>query len=202
MNPGGITHVRIGGEVRGPFRLAQLIELAEGGAITPATEAALAADGPWSPVQAWPECAQIFPPRAARGFKATEFTSVNRDSAPPVDHRDVIAWANRPPPPGVKPAIPTPPKPEPVSEVAEMVREVARIDALRAKPEVITPRKNANRRLVHYFILAALGNGVLAGIMFHYDALSDEWSRMIIFGWAGLYNAALAAIMLVMVPRY
>ncbi|HWA26308.1 MAG TPA: DUF4339 domain-containing protein [Lacunisphaera sp.] len=205
MDTAGITHVRIGGEAKGPLRPAQLRELAEGGAITPATEAAASADGPWRPIREWPEHLAIFPPRPILQFKAPEFEAVNRGPAPPVDHRELIAWANLPAPAGGKPAAspgsPITPKPEPVNDVLELVREVARVDALHAKPMVFPDRPKLSRRFVHYLILAATGNALLGGTVLHYWPI-DELSAAIFGGWAVLFNGGLAFIMLTMVPRY
>lgn len=206
MSAAKISHVRIGHVVRGPLHLAQLLELAEGGAITPTTDAAASATGPWSPINTWPEGAQLFPARPTLLFKATEFEHVNRGSSPPVDHRDLIAWANLPPPVGAAkapgPVILAAPKPEPVNEVLEIVREVARVDLQHAKPLVFPSRRKMSRRFMHCLIMAAIGNGLLVVFTLGYDGMSDEWSRLIIFGWTGLFNAGLAVIMLSMVPRY
>jgi hypothetical protein len=193
--------LRLSGEIRGPFRQAQLLELAEGGAITPATEAAATATGPWSPISAWPECTTLFPPRPTLQFKAAEFEAVNRQSIPPVDHRELIAWANLEPPAGAVPASSSVVKPEPVNEVLEIVREVARVDALHAKPMVFPTSRRLSRRFVHYLILAAIGNGLLGCVVLFYWPI-DELSAAIFAGWAALFNMGLAAIMLTMVPRY
>ena len=205
MSTGSITHVRIGHEVRGPLDPTQLRELAEGGAITPATEAAAAATGPWRPIRDWPEYPTLFPPRPVLLFKAAEFEAVNRGSTPPVDHRDLIAWANLPPPAGAAQgsalAAPAAPKPEPVNEVLEIVREVARVDALHAKPMVFPTRPKLSRRFVHYLILAAIGNGLLGCVVLYYSPI-DQMSAVIFAGWAVLSNGGLAFIMLTMVPRY
>lgn len=204
MSTGQITHVRLGGEVRGPLRPAQLLELAEGGAITPATHAAASADGPWRPIQEWPECTTLFPPRPTLQFKAAAFETVNRHSTPPVDHRDLIAWANLPPPGGAAktsgPAAPAAPKPEPVNEVLEIVREVARIEAKYEKPMVFPTRRHQYRHLIHYLILAAIGTAGVVGIGFYYRPL-DPMSMSILSGWAVLYNGGLAMIMQMLGPR-
>lgn len=192
----------LGGEIRGPFRSEQLHELVAGGAITPATEAATSATGPWSPLSAWPDCDTLFPQRPEILFKAAEFVAVNSPSTPPVDHRDLIAWANLAPPPGVvKPTAPTAPKPDPVNEVLEFVREVARVDEKYAKPMVFPTRRHQYRRLLHYLILAAVGCAVVVGIGIYYRPL-DAMSVMILSGWAILYVGGLAMIMLMIMPRH
>jgi hypothetical protein len=186
------------------LRPAQLQTLAEGGAITPATEAATSAAGPWSPIKTWPEYAQLFPPRPTLLFKAAEFEAVNRRATPPVDHRDLIAWANLPPPASaVKkpvPATPAAPKPEPVNEVLEIVREVAREEAKHAPPMVFPTRRHQHRRLLYFLTLAAIGSAGVAGLGFYYRPL-DEMSVAILCGWAVLYIGGLAMIMLVHLPR-
>jgi hypothetical protein len=201
MSQAGISHVRIGGEVRGPLRPAQLSELVEGGAITPATEAAAGAAGPWSPIKDWPECATLFPPRPVLTFKAAEFEAVNLRPTPPVDHREMIAWANLPPPAGVaKNPAPAAPKPEPVNEVLEIVRAVAKEEAKYEKPMVFPTRRHQHRRLIHFLMLAAAGSAVVAGVGFIYRPL-DELSMTILCGWTILYIGGLAMIMLVHLPR-
>jgi hypothetical protein len=188
----------LGGEIRGPFRPEQLHQLVEGGAITPATEAALAATGPWSPLGGRPEGATLFPKRPELQFKPAEFEAVNRNSVPPVDHRELIAWANLAPPPGAimaqGSATPSTPKVEPVNEVLEIVREVARVDAQFEKPMVFPTRRHRYRHLLHYLLLAAIGTAGVASIGFFYRPI-DSASVVILGGWAVLYNGGLAIIM-------
>jgi len=187
----------LGGEIRGPFRPEQLAQLVEGGAITPATASALAATGPWNPLGGRPECATLFPKRPELRFKPGEFETVNRDSVPPVDHRELIAWANLAPPLGatkVPGAAPAAPKPEPVNEVLEIVREVARVEARFEKPMVFPTRRHQYRHLIQYLILAAIGTAGVASIGLFYRPI-DSASVVILGGWAVLYNGGLALIM-------
>jgi hypothetical protein len=188
----------LGGEIRGPFRPEQLHQLVEGGAITPATDAAHAATGPWRALSDWPEGANLFPQRPEIRFKPAEFETVNHDSVPPVDHRELIAWANLAPPPGASrspgSAAPATPKTEPVNEVRAIVREVARVDAQFEKPMVFPPRRHQHRLLIHYLILAAIGTAVVASIGFIYRPIDTD-SVLILGSWAVLYNGGLAIIM-------
>ena len=206
MNSPTRLYLRFAGEARGPYQLEQLLELVAGGVVNPTTEAAASAAGPWVRLETLAVGQTLFPPRPELRFKATEFEAVNRGSSPPVDHRDLIAWANLPPPMGaakaLEPVIPAAPKPEPVNEVLEIVREVARVDLQHAKPLVFPSRRKMTRRFKHYLLMAAFGNGLLVAFTLGYDGWSDEWSRLIIMGWTGLFNAGLAVIMLSMVPRY
>lgn len=205
MATGFPSHLRFASAVRGPLRPAQFHELAEGGAISPATEAAMSADGPWSRLETWPCHAELFPARPTLTFKNTEFEKVNRDTTPPVDHRELIAWANlEPPANGPKSSGPTrAPKPEPATanEVLDIVREVVRVEQKFAKPMVFPSRRQVSRRFLHYLVLAVIGNGMMAGIALYYSPI-DEMSTMILGGWAALFNLGLAVIMLLMVPRY
>jgi hypothetical protein len=188
----------IGGEIRGPFQPEQLRQLVEGGAITPATDASYAATGPWRVLSGHPESANLFPQRSEIHFKPAEFETVNRATVPPVDHRELIAWANLPPPPSAflrqDSAAPAIPKPEPVNEVLEIVREVARVDARYEKPMVFPSRRQQYRHLIHYLILAAIGTGAVASIGFFYRPI-DSGSVLILGSWAVLYNGGLAIIM-------
>ena len=200
--------VRIGGEIRGPFAPPQLRELAEVAVIMPATEAAETPAGPWTRLEVLPWSAPLFPRRAEMSFKPAAFEKTNRDSAPPVDHRELIALAYRPPanlPPPLPAAGPagagTPPKPEPRNEVEEMVREVARREA-ELPPPVLEVKRRGKRRLVHYLVLLVAGNATLAAIPWYYGGPFDEFTTLVILSWFLFYNAGLAYAMFGLVPRY
>lgn len=91
-----VSFVRLDHEVRGPFTPDQLRELAERGLITLETEAAADAAGPWIMLRDSPACVEFFAARPGYEFKAGVFERVNQPGGPPVDHRDLIAAANRP----------------------------------------------------------------------------------------------------------
>jgi len=203
--------VRIGGALRGPFAPAQLRELAEVAVITPATEAAGTPAGPWTRLEALPWSAPLFPRRAEIGFKPAAFEKANRDSAPPVDHRELIAHANRPPPPGATEraaerqaaAGPDPArKIEAPNEVLEMVQGVARREAELAPPPILQIKRRGRRRLVHYLVLLVAGNATLAAIPWYYGGPFDEFTAPVILSWFLFYNAGLAYAMFGLVPRY
>ena len=106
-----VSFVRVDHEVRGPFTPDHLRELAERGLITPEFEAASDAAGPWMTLRDSPAGVEYFAARPGCEFKAGVFERLNQPGGPPVDHRDLIAAANRPPPstPGVSPPPATAP---------------------------------------------------------------------------------------------
>jgi hypothetical protein len=187
--------VRVGGEVRGPYALAELAELAGRTVITPETEAAPSSDGPWSLMITLPERAAIFPARVALAAKAN-FTATS-DSPTAVHLTDVIASSATPGPllrsrqdleAEVYRAGPaaTPP-----NEVEEMVRGVQAREVEFAPPLPPPPKRKMSRRLMLILALAVLGNAVLAAIPIAYGALGDEWSMLIFRGWFLIYNGGL-----------
>lgn len=206
MNSAPSLFVRIGDEVRGPYGIEQLRQLAEVGVITPATQTAESAAGPWTKLEAMAERAVVFPPRVEIKFKAREFAVENRDAGPPLDHRDLIAAANLPPPAtagaaaarsvAAEAAI----KSGPANEVSEMVREVGRRDAEFAPPPPPPKRRGLSRRVKFVAVLAVVGNAILAAIPMAYGAMHDGQSMMIVGSWAVLYNGAMA-MLYVSMPR-
>ena len=213
MNPPGPKlYVRVKQEVRGPYAMAQLHELASVQIITPATAAAENPAGPWVTLAQLPAGPVLFPPRPALQFKAAEFERVNSPHVAPVDHHDVIAAANRPLSAGAVAAANAAsaanprPAPAPVvntNEVLAMVQEVGRIESALNPPAAFDPgKKRGRRRFVHYLVLFALGNGALAFIPWHYHAPLAEYADPILLGWGVLYNVGLAYGMFVLTPRY
>jgi hypothetical protein len=192
--------VQIGAEIRGPYDVEQLRQLAEVEVITPATEAAETATGPWTKLEMRTERAAVFPSRAQMKFKATEFAVKNRDSETPLDHRDMIAAANLPPPATAGAAAErfaaaeADKKSTASDEVGEMVREVARRHADFAPPPPPPKRRRWSRRLKLVAVLAVVGNAVLAAIPVAYGAMHDGQSMMMVGGWAVLYNGAMAML--------
>lgn len=201
MKPEPGWFVRMGDEVRGPYAIAQLQQLAEVDVITPATEAAASSAGPWEKLEAMAVAAVVFPPRRNLGFKAAEFTVDNRSSAAPVDLRDVIAAANAPAlPPGANRTIArvtaaeSGKTPDAANEVSAMVREVGRKEAEFAPPPPPPKPRRPSRRLVFVGVLALLGNAVLVAIPVAYGALGDDLSMSIIRAWAVMFNGGLAVL--------
>jgi len=150
--------LRLGNEVRGPFGRERLRELAASNVVTPATEAAETAGGPWIRLQELPEWTDIFPTRAHYRFKARQFVPVNRSDAPPVDHREMIGAAQRND--GVAPAAgpATPPPPNEIETILQQNRarqQQAGLDRLRAMPRA------KYRRLRDYLIVVIGGNLVI-----------------------------------------
>ncbi|HVZ64268.1 MAG TPA: hypothetical protein VG936_06835 [Lacunisphaera sp.] len=196
-------YLRLGRDVRGPFTPTHLHELAAGGAISLETESAEQVDGPWTRLATRPFSDELFPRRPELQFKAAEFEAVNRGSLPPVDHHELIAWANLPPPaatigPGTS-ATPAAPRPEPRNDVLDIVREVARAEAQHAKPMVIPKKPLIGRRGRLLLAAIAAGNVVVVVTGFLYRPL-DPASLQILGGWAILYT--IGVIYLVhMLPR-
>ena len=157
MSPPVALFLRINQEVRGPFSPELLVELARLGVITPATEASANATGPWVSLQAMADCAAIFPVRPETRFRSQTFEDANPASTHPVNVRELIAAANRP---AYPPPIAESPRPTglpPGIDVAEILRENARIQAQFEKRVDLTPR--SNRRRLDYLIVLAVVNG-------------------------------------------
>lgn len=204
--------VRIGAEVRGPYSAGQLAALAEAGVVTPVTEAALHAAGPWRPLETHPAQAAIFPPRAVLTFKPTEFPVVNGpggpDAAPPVEIRDLIAQAAVPGrvlrpshPPELAAHLAAQQAAGAENEVAAMVRDVQAREAEFAPPPPPPAPWRPSARLKWTVGLALAGNGLLAAIPTAYGAWDDPTSMLIVSGWAALWNAALAGAYFLL-PRH
>jgi hypothetical protein len=159
MSQPTVLFLRLDQRIRGPFTPELLAELAQSGVITPATDASPDATGPWMPLQTLGDYAGMFPPRPAFQFRTKPFEHVNHASDPAVDLRTIIAAANRPPPPPATADSPRPAKAPPHIDVAEILRENARIQACFEKPVDLTPRPN--RRRLDYLILMIVVNGFL-----------------------------------------
>ena len=123
--------VRLHGLVRGPVAPAQLRNWAESGVITPATEVAAEAGGPWVQLETLPAAADLFPKRVQFGFKTPAFENANRDSAPPVDHRELIALANQQR--RVGPPVPRAPEVKPATAWESDVHAMLRLNLAKEK---------------------------------------------------------------------
>lgn len=190
------SYLLIGNEVRGPFTPDQLRTLAEVRAITPETHASAHAAGPWLKVQGRPDCAEIFPERRQFQFKGRAFENVNQAPAPPVDHRELIAAANRRP--DAVPGAPSPRPPPAANDVLDIVRETTRAQTRHEKAVDLTPRPN--RRLRDYLILMVLVNGFFVA-----DLILTRGSMVTsIFGLSGIVfsSAGITWIMFGVMSRY
>lgn len=194
--------VRVGENVRGPYGVEQLRELAEVGVVTPVTEGAVGKTGPWEKLETHPAREVIFPARAQLGFKATEFAVLNRkvtEEAAPANVQEMIAAAEVP---GkilkrtVQQAALEPPvekAPVAPNEVEEMVRAVQQVEAKFAPPPRPPPPWRPSGKLKLCVGLALLGNGVILAIPIYYGGWEDFWTMTIVRGWFVIYNGGLVA---------
>src|SRR5688572_3119381 len=93
MNPAPRYFVRVGPEIRGPYDVAQLRQLAEVGVIAPMSEVAVGREGPWVVLDRMAQRDEVFPARTSLRFKAAEFTAENPavpDASAPLDVQDLI----------------------------------------------------------------------------------------------------------------
>jgi len=202
MAPPPAHFVRLAGVVRGPLRLEHVREMAESGVITPETEIAPAADGPWVPLAALPLCAEIMPVRRVLGFKAAEFDQLNQGSAPAMDPNEVILQANQPPASfrgrevAVTPLGRLGPRAGGANEVQAMVLEVGRRVAANAPPVVLPPPPARFPRWRWFLALGVLGTAFILCIpRFYPDRKSDEFTFSILAGWIVLYDGFLVLVM-------
>jgi hypothetical protein len=177
--------LRLNNEVRGPFRKEQLRELAELWVITPATEASESAAGPWKKIQESAGYADVFPERTQYQFKAKEFAKLNVDTTPPVDHRDLIAAANRgsSTAPGFRPPASSQ-APATVGEVLKLNREYERqagLDVLKPMPPASKRRRNdylmvmIGGNLFFFFVLNALSGPAVGALMVLFYTIGITW---------------------------
>src|SRR5207248_2734953 len=90
MESNRIHFVRIAGAVRGPVDVDQLREMASIAVVTPETEIAPHADGPWVRLATLAICPDVFPARRAIEFRAAQFEVINENAAPTMDPQQVI----------------------------------------------------------------------------------------------------------------
>ena len=177
--------LRLNNEVRGPFRKEQLRELAELWVITPATEASESAAGPWTRIQETAGYADVFPERTQYQFKTKEFAKLNLDTTPPVDHRDLIAAANRgsSTAPGFHPPASSQ-SPTTVKEVLKLNRmheSQAGLDILKPMPPPSKRRRNdywivmIGGNLFFFFILNALSGPAVGALMVLFYTVGITW---------------------------
>ncbi len=177
--------LRLNNEVRGPFRKEQLRELAELWIITPATEVSESVAGPWTKIQEATGCADVFRERTQYQFKAKEFAKLNLDTTPPVDHRDLIAAANRgnSTVPGFYPPA-SAKSPTTVEEVLQLNRKHERqtgLDVLKPMPPVINRRRRdywivlIGGNLFFFFVLNALSGPAVGALMAFFYTVGITW---------------------------
>jgi hypothetical protein len=181
--------VRVHDEVRGPYDVAQLRDLAEAGVVTPDTPAASQLAGPWAALGGHPERDVIFPPRVELPLKPATLPAASDANAPRVILSDIIAAAVtgdrvlRPSHPPDLAAYQAAKTAGPLNEVQEMVRAVNEREAQFAPPPPPPPQRPLlTRRAKTILVLALIGNSLLLAIPFAYDALGDMWSMVIIRG--------------------
>jgi hypothetical protein len=200
MNADERYFVQFDGQMNGPYRREQLRELAVGGVVKPEMPAANAADGPWAPLGSLPGAEEIFPRRAAMGFKEGNFEAANRPGEKSVSVAALISAAQTEGPVlrpslGVR-AAEVPPKPEqPPNDVQLLVRAVQAKEAEHAPPPP-PHRRRPNRTLPWALGLWALLLATLGGIRWAYTDRWDETSTAILTGWAGLGHILLVGMYL------
>ncbi len=192
-----VSFVRIDQEVRGPFTPEQLRALAERGLITLETEAAAGAAGPWMKFCESQVGVDFFANRPGSEFKPEGFERVNQRGGTPVDHRELIAAANRPPPPAAGSPAPPATTPNQIFEILQLNREHemrAGLHQLSVQP----PR--SNRRRFDYWILMAVGNG------FFGSTLCLGWSNapVMVYSISGMviFTAGVTWVMYGVMDRY
>lgn len=188
------TFLRLQGALRGPFTVDQLRELADGGAITPGTEAATDQTGPWAPLETLPQSAGLFRAPQQFQFKVREIEKVNQQAHPPVDHHELIAAANRP----LTPPSGTPPVPQP-NDVVQILQSVARKQAVHEAPMEI--KRRSNRRLRDYLLLMIPLNAFLITVLV-WTGLGNPGMFVSLSAAIGVLNAGLAWLMFSVMDRY
>ena len=151
MDSGLFLFVRLHGKTHGPFSPEHLIELARGHFITRQTSVSANVDGPWTELGATPSGAALFEalPR--------EYERTNRDDGPPLELRDIIAAANRPPAAAVSPS-PVPPPSSAEHDVRSLLQlnlAIERAHGLhRLKPHL---RRGSSRGRDYFLVMTAIG---------------------------------------------
>lgn len=204
MDSNRIHFIRLAGAVRGPLALEDLRDLGQAGVVTPETELAASASGPWARLATLPLEAEVFPPRRVLGFKAAEFENVNRASgAAPVDTKETIEHALRPAaslrgkevtvkPLGRRGA----PDGEPLNEVQVIVQEVGRKVAEHAGPVALPGAIIPFPRWRWFAVAAGIGSAGMLLIPLCYKSGYDAMTVTILSGWVVLFNALLLGIMM------
>ena len=202
MEPTRKFYFRVAGETRGPATVEQLRDFAGIAVITGETEIAASASGPWARRATLAICAEVFPARRTHEFGANQFKELNPAAAPPVDHHEIIAHANRPPESFrgreviVNPALHLTRADERPNEVQLIVQEVGRKVAANAPVVVLPPTPSPFPRWRWFAVAAVLGSAGILSIPLFYEQGYDSTSTMIVGGWTVLLNALLVAVMI------
>jgi hypothetical protein len=202
MDPQGKFYFRVADEVRGPATVEQLRDFASVTVITPETEIAASAAGPWARIATVAIHAEVFPARRVIEFKAAEFESINDESTPAVRVDDLKEAALRPPPSLrgreviVAPGVARPARDgDPANEVQAMVLEVGRRVAANTPVVVLPPTPGPFPRWPWFAVPAVLGSAGIMCIPMLYEWRYDEMSVSILIGWTVLFNAMLVGVM-------
>lgn len=187
-------YLRLGNEVRGPFGRERLRELARDGVVTPGTEAAESAAGPWMDIQQSTGWADIFPERPQYQFKAKAFVAVNPRGEPLADHRDLIAAAHREG--DAAPAAPPTAAPRRTNEIEAILQE-NRARQQQAGLDRLAPLPRAkNRRRRDYWIVIIGGNLTI------FLALNAFAGPVIAAMLAAFFTASITWVMYGVMDRY
>ena len=198
------THfVRIAGQVRGPVSVDQLREMGGIDIITPETEVAPRADGPWVQLATLAICPEVFPARRGIAFKTAKFEEINRGPAPAMNPAEAIEQALRPPASFRGREVLVTPQVlrgtrdgEPPNEVQEMVLAVGRRVAAHAPVVVLPPAAPRFPRWPWFAAVSLLGSTAIMCIPLLYDRKYDAMSTSILGCWSVMFNGLLLAVML------
>lgn len=203
MEPSLVYFVRIAGAVRGPVGIEQLREMGSIEVITPETEIAPQANGPWVRLATRAICSEVFPARRAIEFKTAQFEEINRDSTPAVDLDETIERAKRLPAAFrgrevvVPPHVVRPPRDgDPHNEVQEMVLDVGRRVAAHAPVVVLPPPPPRFPRWPWFAALSVVGSMAIMSIPLLYDRRYDQMSVSILGMWTVMFNGLLVGAMM------
>jgi hypothetical protein len=204
MEPPRPYFVRIAGQVRGPIGVEQLREMGTIDVVTPETEIASSAEGPWVRLATLAICPEVFPARRAIAFKAAQFEAISLGAAPPMDPQQAIEQALHSPAALRGRELFVPPHlarrqldSDPLNDVQEMVLEVGRRVAANA-PEVVLPLPPSRLpRWPWFAALSVVGSIAIMCIPFLYDRKYDVMSTSILGCWTVMFNGLLIAVLLI-----
>ena len=202
MESNRIYFVRIGGQVRGPVRVDQLREMGGIDVITPESEVAPGADGPWTRLATLPICPEVFPARRGIGFKAAKFEEINQGSAPAMNPAEAIEQSLRSPASFRGREVVVTPQVlrgtrdgDPPNDVQEMVLEVGRRVAAHAPVVVPAPPPQRFPRWRWFVTASLLGSAGIMCIPLLYDRKYDAMSTSILGCWTVMFNGLLIAVL-------
>jgi hypothetical protein len=181
--------------LRGPFGLDTLRELAADGVISPETIVGDSEEGPWIALGRYEIADELFKARRVFGFKDSEFVRANTQDSQPVDHNDLIWFANQ--------RLPAQKQEEPQAErppndVQELVRSTTAANAAREPPMVFVKRQDRRRR--DFIYLIAVGDGVGAVLLF--VVRNEPLPMVLVAGCMGIYTTVVTWILFGVMDRY